>query len=95
MSRQASVVAASIRARQVAWLAPQSAAWVQNSSVRQSAMREWVFIMPPASLTSLPMCPTSNTSVNCSAAAISSASPIKLEHLTTGMLLYSGRFWAR
>lgn len=21
--------------------------------------------------------------------------PIKLEHLTTGMLLYSGRFWAR
>ena len=49
----------------------------------------------PASLTSLPMCPTSNTSANCSAAAISSASPIKLEHLTTGMLLYSGRFWAR
>ena len=36
-ARQASVVAASISARQTDCGAPQSAAWVQNSSVRQSA----------------------------------------------------------
>ena len=85
-------MAASIRARQVAWLAPQSAAWAQNSSVRQSAMREWVFIMPPASLTSLPMWPTSTTCSNFDAAAISIVSPMKFEVLTTGIFFRAGIF---
>ena len=81
---QASVVGASSRARHRAVDAPAAAAWAQNSSVRQSALREWVFMIPPASLTSLPMCPTKSTALNPSAAAMSSASPMKLEHRTTG-----------
>ena len=90
ISRQASVVAACIRAVQVSRPAPQRAAWAQNSSVRQSAVWEWVFMMPPASLTSLPTCPTRSTSSKLAAAAISSASPMKLEVLTTGMEAKAG-----
>ena len=87
---EASVVAASISARQTDCGAPQSAAWVQNSSVRQSACREWVFIIPPASLTSLPTWPTSSPCSNPAEAAISSVSPMKLEVLTTGIAAKAG-----
>ena len=89
---QASVVAALIRAAQTSRDAPQRAAWAQSNSVRQSAVREWVFMTPPASLTSLPMWPTSTTCSNFDAAAISSASPMKFEVLTTGMHFRAGRF---
>ena len=57
---QASGVAASIRLRQRAAEPPQTAAWAQKNSMRQSAHLEWVFITPPASFTSLPMCPTTS-----------------------------------
>ena len=72
--------------------APQRAAWAQSSSVRQSAVREWVFMTPPASLTSLPMWPTSTTSSKWDAAAISIVSPMKFEVLTTGIFFRAGIF---
>ena len=89
-SRQASVVAAAYKAAHSSRLAPQRAAWAQNSSVRQSAVWEWVFMMPPATLTSLPTWPTSSTCSNPAEAAISSVSPMKLEVLTTGMAAKAG-----
>ena len=54
-ARQLSDVFCRISCRQSSGAPPQRAACAQNSSRRQSATREWVFIMPPASLTSLPM----------------------------------------
>ena len=92
ISMQASVVAAFIRAAQTSRDAPQRAAWAQSSSVRQSAVREWVFMTPPASLTSLPMWPTSTTSSKWDAAAISIVSPMKFEVLTTGIFFRADIF---
>ena len=80
-----SVVTASISARQSARSAPHSAAWAQNSSLRQSATRECVFMIPPASLTSFPMCPTTRALLIPSVTAISMASPMKFEYFTQGM----------
>ena len=76
ISRQASVVAASISLPIASRLTPASAAWAANSSHRQSATLECVFIIPPASLTSLPMCPTNMTFENPLLTAKSKASPI-------------------
>ena len=75
--------------------APQSAAWAQNTSARPSAVWEWVFMTPAASLTSLPTWPTRSTSSNLAVAAISSVSPMKLEVLTTGNRSNCGRALAR
>ena len=46
----------------------------------------------PASLTSLPMWPTSTTSSKWDAAAISIVSPMKFEVLTTGIFYRAGIF---
>ena len=50
--------------------------------MRQSAQREWVFITPPATFTSLPRWPTRISCLIPASAARSRASPIKLEHFT-------------
>ena len=64
--------------------APAKAAWAARISARQSAVREWVSMMPPATFTSLPMCPTRRRLVNPSRTQQSIASPTKLEMKTTG-----------
>ena len=64
--------------------APAKAAWAARISARQSAVREWVSMMPPATFTSLPMCPTRRTLVNPSRTQQSIASPTKLEMKTIG-----------
>ena len=80
----ASVVAARKISRQTSVSAPAIAAWAQISSVRQSAVRLWVSMMPPASLKSLPLWPIRSTCLNPCTAASSKAAPMKLEHFTTG-----------
>ena len=80
IAMQASEEAASISARHTAVEAPHTAAWAQNNSVRQSAKRLWVFMMPPESFPSLPICPASSTVSNPDPAQASRASPMKLEH---------------
>ena len=74
--------------------APATAALAASISILASALREWVFIIPPASLTIFPMLDTRTTSTP-SSQAWSSISPTKLLHLTAVSASIPGMFWLK
>ena len=78
MRRQSSHMTQARSSRTFSARSPSAAAWAASSSMRQSPKRECVFHIPPASFTSLPMCPTSSAPRKPSARQCSSASPMKL-----------------
>ena len=66
-------------------LTPARSPAATRSSTLQSASRECVFIMPPETLTSFPICPVRSIFSNPHSTAISIVSPIKLLHLTLAL----------